>query len=256
MLQPRVDMLPPAQQRLWPELEGTPQEFVLYGGTALALRLGHRRSEDFDFFSSAPVDSTRLLRAVPYLAGAEVLQRSPDTLTCLVDRGGPVRVSFFGGLTLRRVADPETLAAPAIAIASLLDLAATKAEVVQARAAAKDYLDLDALVHRAGVSAARCAGGGRRGVRPGIQPAADGQGVVLLRRRRPRHAARRRTPASCSMRRPPSIWSACRASNRWPVSRESGHADPQRPGGAAPRGEADGVVQGRRRRRWRSPRSS
>ena len=151
MLQPRVDMLPPAQQRLWTELGGTPGDFVLYGGTALALRLGHRQSEDFDFFSSAPVDSTRLLREVPYLGGAEVLQRSPDTLTCLVDRGGPVRVSFFGGLTLRRVADPEKVATPAVAIAALLDLAATKAEVVQARAAAKDYLDLDALVQRGGV---------------------------------------------------------------------------------------------------------
>lgn len=151
MLQPRVDMLPPAQQRLWTELGGTPGDFVLYGGTALALRLGHRRSEDFDFFSSATVDSTRLLREVPYLGGAEVLQRSPDTLTCLVDRGGPVRVSFFGGLTLRRVADPEKVAPPAVAIAGLLDLAATKAEVVQARAAAKDYLDLDALVQRGGV---------------------------------------------------------------------------------------------------------
>ena len=146
MLQPRVDMLPPAQQRLWTELGGTPGDFVLYGGTALALRLGHRQSEDFDFFSSAPVDSTRLLREVPYLGGAEVLQRSPDALTCLVDRGGPVRVSFFGGLTLRRVADPEKVAPPAVAIAALLDLAATKADVVQARAAAKDYLDLDALV--------------------------------------------------------------------------------------------------------------
>lgn len=151
MLQPRVDMLPPAQQRLWTELGGTPGDFVLYGGTALALRLGHRQSEDFDFFSSAPVDSTRLLRDVPYLGGAEVLQRSPDTLTCLVDRGGPVRVSFFGGVALRRVSDPETVATPAVAIAALLDLAATKAEVVQARAAAKDYLDLDALVQR-GVS--------------------------------------------------------------------------------------------------------
>ena len=158
MLQPRVDVLPPAQQRLWPELDGTPRDFVLYGGTALALRLAHRQSDDFDFFSSAPVDSTRLLREVPYLAGAEVLRRSPDTLTCLVDRGGPVRVSFFGGLTLRRVADPETLAAPAVAIAGLLDLAATKAEVVQARAAAKDYLDLDALVHRAAVPLAEALG--------------------------------------------------------------------------------------------------
>ena len=152
MFQPSVEMLAAPQRRLWPELDGTPRDLVLYGGTALALRLGHRRSDDFDFFSSAPVDSTRLLREVPYLGGAEILQRSPDTLTCLVDRGGPVRVSFFGGLTLRRVGDPETLEAPAIAIASRLDLAATKAEVVQARAAAKDYLDVDALVHRGGVS--------------------------------------------------------------------------------------------------------
>ena len=149
---PRVDVLPPPQQRLWRELDGTPAGFVLYGGTAIALRLGHRQSADFDFFSAASVDSGRLLRELPYLREAEVVQRGPDTLTCLVDRGGPVRVSFFGGLNLRRVADPDALAAPAIWIASLLDLAATKAEVVQTRAAAKDYVDVDALIQRAGVS--------------------------------------------------------------------------------------------------------
>lgn len=151
-LTPRVDVLPPPQQRLWRELGGTPAGFVLYGGTALALRLGHRQSADFDFFSSAGVDSERLLQDVPYLREAEVVQRGSDTLTCLVDRGDPVRVSFFGGLNLRRVADPDALAAPAIRIASLLDLAATKAEVVQTRAAAKDYLDVDALLRQAGVS--------------------------------------------------------------------------------------------------------
>lgn len=170
MLRPRADMLPPAQQRLWRELGGTPDDFVLYGGTALALRLGHRQSIDFDFFSSAPVDSTRLLREVSYLQGAEVVQRSPDTLTSLVDRGGPVRVSFFGGLTLRRVADPDSLAAPAVMIASLLDLAATKAEVVQARAAAKDYLDIDALIHRAGVSLSDTLGAARAVFGPAFNP--------------------------------------------------------------------------------------
>ena len=123
---PRVDVLPPAQQRLWRELGGTPSSFVLYGGTALALRLGHRQSADFDFFSSAGVDSGRLLREAPYLRGAEVVQRGPDTLTCLVDRNGPVRVSFFGGLNLRRIANPDALGAPAIRVASLLALAATK----------------------------------------------------------------------------------------------------------------------------------
>ncbi|WP_373321508.1 nucleotidyl transferase AbiEii/AbiGii toxin family protein [Rivihabitans pingtungensis] len=30
--------------------------FVLYGGTAIALRLGHRESVDFDFFSDRPLD--------------------------------------------------------------------------------------------------------------------------------------------------------------------------------------------------------
>ena len=170
MLQPRLDVLPPGQRRLWRELDSTPRDFVLYGGTALALRLGHRQSVDFDFFSSSQVDSTSLLHKVPYLRGADVLQRGTDTLTCLVDRGDPVRISFFGGLTLRRVADPDRLAAPAVAIASVVDLAATKAEVVQARAAAKDYLDVDALIHRAGVSLSEALGAAGAVFGPAFNP--------------------------------------------------------------------------------------
>lgn len=170
MLQPCLEALPQPQRGLWRELGDTPRDFVLYGGTALALRLGHRQSVDFDFFSSSHVDSARVLREVSYLQGAEVVQRSPDTLTCLVDRGGPVRVSFFGGLTLRRVADPDSLAAPAVMIASLLDLAATKAEVVQARAAVKDYLDIDALIRRAGVSLSDALGAAGAVFGPAFNP--------------------------------------------------------------------------------------
>ena len=56
--EPRLDILPAAQRKLWPELKPVQQQgFVLYGGTAIALRLGHRQSVDFDFFSSRP--STR-----------------------------------------------------------------------------------------------------------------------------------------------------------------------------------------------------
>ena len=40
---------------LWPDLAEVPHSFVLYGGTALALRLGHRISEDFDFFRGLDV---------------------------------------------------------------------------------------------------------------------------------------------------------------------------------------------------------
>ena len=35
--------------------------FYLAGGTALALRLGHRLSRDFDFFNSQPFDEEILL---------------------------------------------------------------------------------------------------------------------------------------------------------------------------------------------------
>jgi hypothetical protein len=35
-----LQILAPAQRRLWDELRQTPREFVLYRGTALALRLG------------------------------------------------------------------------------------------------------------------------------------------------------------------------------------------------------------------------
>ena len=36
--EPRLDILPESQRRLWPELDAVPSDFVLYGGTALALQ--------------------------------------------------------------------------------------------------------------------------------------------------------------------------------------------------------------------------
>ncbi len=82
---------------------GTPKEFVLYGGTALALRLGHRQSEDFDFFSTQPFDPARLQERIAYLQGVEVSQRLENTLTCLLDRRGEIHVSFFGDGDLQTV---------------------------------------------------------------------------------------------------------------------------------------------------------
>lgn len=158
MLQPRLDALPRSQRLLWPELHSTPAGFVLYGGTALALRLAHRESEDFDFFSPDPLDGERLLAGVPYLDHAGVVRRAENTLTCLVDRDGPVRVSFFGGLALDRVQDPERVEGPGLLVASLLDLAATKVQVVQSRASAKDYLDVDALIRGGGISLSQALG--------------------------------------------------------------------------------------------------
>ncbi|HEY7392751.1 MAG TPA: nucleotidyl transferase AbiEii/AbiGii toxin family protein [Bryobacteraceae bacterium] len=145
-LKPNLDILPAPQRALWPELGMTPQGFTLYGGTALALRLGHRASADFDFFSNASFDPDDLARDVPYIRDAERVQVGPDTLTCRVERGGPVLVSFFGGLGLGQVAARERVWNMPLHVASPLDIAGTKAAVVQKRAEAKDYIDIDALL--------------------------------------------------------------------------------------------------------------
>jgi hypothetical protein len=137
---PRFDVLPSAQRRLWPELSGTPAEFTLYGGTAIALRLGHRPSTGFDFFSSATFAPNGLLEDIPYLQGAEVQRSGPGTLTVLVDREGPVPLSFFGGLDLGQVLPADVVAGPQFKVASLLDLAGMKVSVVTQRAELRDYV--------------------------------------------------------------------------------------------------------------------
>lgn len=143
MLEPRLDQLPPFQRSLWPELSEVPAGFVLYGGTALALRLGHRLSEDFDLFANRPFHPDDLEREIPFLRGSVRFQSSPNTLVSRVERpAGAAKVSFFGGLPLHRVEDPEAAADNGLPIASLLDLAATKVKVVQDRAESKDYLDI------------------------------------------------------------------------------------------------------------------
>ena len=143
---PKVSILPPPQLRLWPELDATPVSFTLYGGTALALRLGHRTSVDFDFFSNAALDPDQLAQTISYLKGAERVQVAPNTLTCRVERQGPILISFFGGLGLGQVAPHEKAQGRNLFVASLLDIAGTKAAVIQKRAEAKDYLDIDALL--------------------------------------------------------------------------------------------------------------
>jgi len=155
LFRPRLDILPPAQQRLWPELSQTPEEFTLYGGTAIALRLGHRPSLDFDFFASRPFAPNDLMQKIPYLRGATVRQAAPDTLTVTVERDGPAQVSFFGGLDLGQVALADSATGPGIKVASLIDLSGFKVAVVTQRAELKDYIDVHTLLTKANIPLAK-----------------------------------------------------------------------------------------------------
>jgi hypothetical protein len=143
---PMLEILPEAQRQLWSELSQVPPAFTLYGGTAVALHLGHRQSIDFDFFGSqnfAPIDLTA---SIPFLQDGTVLQSAPNTLTMLVNCGEGVKVSFFGVPRIHAILQPHISRDNNLKIASLLDLAGTKMAVVQQRAEAKDYIDIDAIL--------------------------------------------------------------------------------------------------------------
>jgi hypothetical protein len=142
----RIDTLPAAQRRFWeqdaPQL---PTQWVLYGGTAIALQLGHRSSVDFDFFSSDALDRAALRRSCAAVREAKTIQDEPDTLSVIADiLGDPVKLSFFGAIDLGRVGEP--VVSGGRLIASLLDLFGTKLATITQRIESRDYVDIAALL--------------------------------------------------------------------------------------------------------------
>ncbi len=171
---PRMDILPMTQRLLWPALRTAASlGLVLYGGTAIALRLGHRQSVDFDFFSADALDHERLGQSFSFLVASTVLQDRPNTLTVMVpcvDATQPgVKVSFFGAIGFGRVGVPELTDDGVSLVASLDDLMATKLKVILQRSEAKDYRDIAALL-QAKVSLPCGLASAREMFRPTFQP--------------------------------------------------------------------------------------
>jgi hypothetical protein len=144
-----MDILPDAQRAIWPDLSKVADlGFTLYGGTAIALRLGHRKSVDFDFFSEKPFLPGELVENLPVLQGARPLQSGRNTFTALVsdpEKGDSVKLSFFGGLAIGRVGTPDWTEDCVLRVASPIDLLATKLKALLERLESKDYIDIAAL---------------------------------------------------------------------------------------------------------------
>jgi len=112
------------------------QGWILAGGTGLALRIGHRRSEDFDFFRTTGMDTHGLFDALEVVGPLETLQRSEGTLTVLV-RG--VKMSFF------QVRDPflfDPTPFRFFGIADTRDIALMKLAAITNRGSRRDFVDL------------------------------------------------------------------------------------------------------------------
>jgi hypothetical protein len=157
--EPQTEILPPAQREIWPQLApSSALSFVLYGGIAVALHLGHRRSIDFDFFSAEALDKRRMANAFDFMRDAKTTQESPDTLVVAAKTSSdPVKISFFGSVGIGHVNEPLRTSDDVLLLASLEDLLATKLKTILDRAEAKDYIDIAAML-AAGLSLERGLG--------------------------------------------------------------------------------------------------
>lgn len=149
---PRIESLPEEQRKLWPLLTPVAEKgFVLYGGTAIALHLGHRISVDFDFFTSNSFENKEILKGFPFLANYDILQYEKNTLSILTNG---VKISFFGEISFGRVGNPSITTDNSLQVASLDDLMATKLKALFDRVSYKDYFDISTMIQH-GVSLAK-----------------------------------------------------------------------------------------------------
>jgi len=111
--------------------------FYLAGGTALCLRLAHRRSIDLDLFCDGPFDPESLLDELNAKGVYASNPRSkPNTLWIDVE---DVPISFMRFPYPCLLPTEPGLGFP---IATLADIAAMKIEAIASRGARKDFYDL------------------------------------------------------------------------------------------------------------------
>lgn len=116
--------------------------WTLAGGTGLALQLGHRISEDFDFFKTSRFSAEKLAAALAAIGPCETLQREASTLTVLVQG---IKISFF------QVLDPFLFPASPFSffkIADVRDIALMKIAAALNRGSRKDFVDLYCIFRR------------------------------------------------------------------------------------------------------------
>jgi hypothetical protein len=127
------------------ELEG----WTLAGGTGLALQMGHRTSEDFDFFRTDGFSADRLHEILRQVGEVETLQEDDRTLTVIVSA---IKVSFFSV--------PDDFRFPGqsyhfFLLADPRDIALMKLAAISGRGSRKDFIDLYSIL-RGGLSLEQC----------------------------------------------------------------------------------------------------
>lgn len=132
-----LEVLPKRQKTLFSVFAGLEwlSDYYLAGGTALALQIAHRRSVDFDFFTTLELDLPLLKKRLNKLG--EYKLRAENEIILDGDFND-VRVSFFS------LPDPligQEIKVGNLRIVSKADIAAMKLAALSMRGSRKDFID-------------------------------------------------------------------------------------------------------------------
>ncbi len=114
-----------------------PHHFLLAGGTAAAIQIGHRISEDLDFFTNRPFATEEIFRELQQQKLAPLLlQEEKHTLTVIIKQ---TKVSLFYYLYpfIEKYFEWKGLA-----VSNITDIAAMKIIAINQRGAKRDFVDL------------------------------------------------------------------------------------------------------------------
>lgn len=138
-------VLPKAVRDLWEAIaHAVPAEAYLVGGTAVAAHVGHRPSQDLDFFLERPVELDRVEKTLGRVGELAVTARNERTLNTVLDA---VVVQFLDASD-QHLVEP-TVRIARLRVAGIGDLLATKLSAITSRPALRDYVDLQAIEERA-----------------------------------------------------------------------------------------------------------
>lgn len=112
------------------------RNFYLTGGTALSLLIGHRESEDLDFFTKNSFRPELLQQKLLQLGTLENVQIDQGTLNLFVNK---VKLQFlYYPYNLLERLIPWN----GISLSSMIDIACTKLITISMRGSKKDFIDL------------------------------------------------------------------------------------------------------------------
>jgi len=123
---------------VWQKLKVFKKNFILAGGTALMLQIGHRLSYDFDCFSEKKI-SRNLLKQVISLFGNRTTVEVNSSDFLLVRTKANIKIDFvYHPFPILR----EPIKTNSLSLFHLDDLTANKANVIGRRGQWRDYIDL------------------------------------------------------------------------------------------------------------------